>query len=176
LEWRHPANRSVIAGTVARGATIRRAGKIPRRCDKEFLGSGAVEPILHLSLPARDLAEGIDFYVESLGCELGRVRDHFADVWFFGMQVTLHDAPDQVRAPGPGGVHHFGVTLAASEMDELVARAESRGVAFASPVSTDYPGTPHEQTKTKILDPSGNVIEIKTYVDPAVALGRHLRA
>jgi extradiol dioxygenase family protein len=135
-----------------------------------------VEPILHLSLAARDLAEGIDFYVESLGCELGRVRDDFADVWFFGMQVTLHDAPDQVHPPEPGAVRHFGVTLTASEMDELVARAEARGVAFVSPVSTDYPGTPHEQTKTKLLDPSGNVIEIKTYVDPVAALGRDLPA
>jgi len=79
-----------------------------------------------------------------------------------------------VRAPEPGGVHHFGVTLPASEMGELVARAETRGVVFVSPVSTDHPGTPHEQTKTKILDPSGNVIEIKTYVDPAAALGRNL--
>jgi extradiol dioxygenase family protein len=68
-------------------------------------------------------------------------------------------------------VHHFGVTLSASEMDALVTRAEAGGAVFVSPVSTDYPGTHRQQTKTKILDPSGNVIEIKTYVDRAAALG-----
>ena len=33
-------------------------------------------------------------------------------------------------------------------------------------VSTDYPGTPREQTKAKILDPSGNAIELKACVNP----------
>ena len=37
-------------------------------------------------------------------------------------------------------------------------------------MSTDDPGTPVEQTKTKIADPSGNVIELKTYVDVAAEL------
>ena len=37
-------------------------------------------------------------------------------------------------------------------------------------VTTDDPGTPVEQTKTKIADPSGNVIELKTYADVAAAL------
>lgn len=132
-----------------------------------------MEPILHLSLPVRDLPESIEFYVESLGCELGRVQDGFADVWFYGMQLTLHDRPDQVLAAGQNGVRHFGVTLAADQMDALVARVEGREVAFASPVSTEYPGTPREQTKAKILDPNGHAIEIKSYVDPAAALGPH---
>ncbi len=144
----------------------------PERPDQAIPTMRQVEPILHLSLPACDLAEAIDFYVESLGCGLGRVRPDFADVWFFGMQVTLHDAPEQVRAPDPGAVHHFGVTLSAPDMDALVVRAEARGAVFVSPVSTDFPGTPQEQTKTKLLDPSGNAIEIKTYVDPATALAR----
>ncbi len=131
-----------------------------------------MDPILHLSLPVRDLPESIDFYVESLGCELGRVRDGFADIWFYGMQVTLHDRPEQVLPSGQNGVRHFGVTLSAEQMDALVARAEARGVAFASPVATDHPGTEREQTKVKILDPSGHAIEIKTYADPGAALGR----
>ena len=129
-------------------------------------------PILHLSIPVTDLAEARSFYLDALGCAPGRERPGWADVWFFGMQVTLHDAPDQVHAPERGDVRHFGVTLDAPEMEQLVARAEARGVVFVSPVATDYAGTQQEQTKTKIVDPSGNVIEIKTYVDPAVALDR----
>ena len=38
------------------------------------------------------------------------------------------------------------------------------------PVTTDDAGTDIEQTKTKIADPSGNVIEFKTYADVATAL------
>jgi hypothetical protein len=130
-----------------------------------------VEPILHLSIPVRDLAESIDFYVGALGCRLGRVRDHFVDVWFFGMQVTLHERPDEVAAASPRTVRHFGVTLGAGEMDALMTRVESHGAVFASGVVTDYAGTAQEQTKAKVFDPSGNVIELKTYVDPSAALG-----
>ena len=58
-----------------------------------------MDPILHLSLPVRDLAESRAFYVDVLGCEPGRVRDGWIDVWFYGMQVTLHEEPDLVAAP-----------------------------------------------------------------------------
>ncbi len=128
-----------------------------------------MEPILHLSLPVRDLDESVDFYENVLGCDVGRVRERFVDVWFFGMQVTLHAEPDQVLSPEQRGVHHFGVTVDADNLRRLVERAQAHHVVFLSALSTDYAGTPREQTKAKILDPSGNAIELKTYVDPEAA-------
>ncbi len=128
-----------------------------------------MEPILHLSLPVRDLAESIDFYVDALGCRLGRTRDRFADVWFYGLQLTLHERPEQVLPVETLGVRHFGVTLAADDLNALVHRLEARPVTWSSNVTTEYAGTPKEQIKAKILDPSGNTIEIKTYVDPEAA-------
>ena len=101
-------------------------------------------PILHLSLPVRDLQESIDFYVGTLGCTLGRVRPDFVDVWFYGMQVSLHDEPDQVRTPAENGVLHFGVTLERAELDALIARLDGELVEWASPLHTDHPGTPLE--------------------------------
>ncbi len=128
-----------------------------------------MEPILHLSIPVRDLAESRAFYVDLLGCDLGRVRDDFIDVWFYGMQVSLHAEPDQVRPVEEQGVQHFGVTLGANDLQQLLHRLGGQHVTWVSPVSTDYPGTPKEQTKAKLADPSGNIIEIKTYVDPVAA-------
>jgi extradiol dioxygenase family protein len=43
-------------------------------------------------------------------------------------------------------------------------------VPWVVPVTTDDQGQPTEQTKAKIADPSGNVIEIKTYADVKSAL------
>jgi extradiol dioxygenase family protein len=128
-----------------------------------------VEPILHLSIPVRDLSESRGFYVDVLGCDLGRVRDDFIDVWFYGMQVSLHAEPDQVRPVEDQGVQHFGVTLGGDELRQLLQRLDGQPVTWVSPVSTDYPGTSKEQTKAKLADPSGNVIELKTYVDPTAA-------
>jgi extradiol dioxygenase family protein len=129
-----------------------------------------VQPILHLSIPVRDMAEARRFYVDTLGCHAARARTDFTDVWFYGMQVTLQDQPDEVAAQPARGTRHFGVTLSRGEFDETVARLTERGVSWLAPVSTDEAGLPTEQTKGKIADPSGNVIEFKTYRDVDAAL------
>lgn len=129
-----------------------------------------VQPILHLSLPVRDIEEARDFYVQALGCQAARQRDDFVDVWFFGLQVTLHGRPDEVARSVPAGARHFGVTLGRDEFDQLVERLERSGVEWVSPVTTDDAGLMTEQTKAKIVDPSGNVVEIKTYRDVRAAL------
>jgi hypothetical protein len=129
-----------------------------------------VQPILHLSIPVHDLDEARAFYVHALGCEAARVRPGFADVWFFGMQVTLQDRPDEVAALPEGGSRHFGVTLSRDEFDTVVARLTAGGIDWLVPVSTDDEGLPTEQTKAKLADPSGNVIELKTYRDVGAAL------
>ena len=127
-------------------------------------------PTLHLSLPVRDLASSKNFYVGVLGCGLGRERDRFIDVWFYGMQVTLHERPAQLLSPEERGVRHFGVTLTPAELHSLLDRLASHPIEWLDEVTTEYAGTPREQTKAKLLDPSGNVIELKTYIDPAAAL------
>jgi len=134
--------------------------------------AAVMDPILHLSLAVRDLAESRAFYVDLLGCELGRVRDGWIDVWFYGMQVTLHEEPELVAPPDARGVRHFGVTLAADQLDAVLHRLESEpagSIEWLRPVATHYAGTPRAQTKAMIVDPSGNAIELKTYADPTAA-------
>jgi extradiol dioxygenase family protein len=126
-------------------------------------------PVLHLSLAVRDLDAARAFYVDGLGCGLGRVRDGWIDVWFHGMQVTLHEEPAEVVAPGGNAVRHFGVTLTADELAAVLSRLASRPVDWLRPLQTDYPGTPQEQTKAMVADPSGNAIELKAYADPESA-------
>jgi extradiol dioxygenase family protein len=129
-----------------------------------------VQPILHLSIPVRDLAEARSFYVDTLGCEAARARQDYQDVWFFGMQITLQHRVGEAGAPYPGSVRHFGVTLGRDDFDAVAARLVADAVPWLSPVSTDNAGMATEQTKAKFADPSGNVIEIKTYTDVASAL------
>jgi hypothetical protein len=129
-----------------------------------------VQPILHLSIPVRDLDEARRFYVDTLGCEAARARPGYQDVWFYGMQITLHDRPDEVAPLAASGVRHFGVALGRNEFDAVIARLGTRELQWVVPVTTDDEGAPIEQTKAKIADPSGNVIELKTYVDVGAAL------
>ena len=129
-----------------------------------------MQPILHLSIPVRDLDEARAFYVQTLGCQGARSRHDFTDVWFYGMQITLQLRPDEVPPASTKGSRHFGVTLGRDEFEALVARLHELGVKWVVPVSTDDEGLPTEQTKAKIADPSGNVVEIKTYRDVDAAL------
>ncbi len=126
-------------------------------------------PILHLSIPVRDLDEARAFYVDVLGCAPGRVRDGWIDVWFYGMQVTLHEEPERILSPAERGCRHFGVTLDAAELDSVLQRLATRDVTWVVRPSTQYAGTDREQTKALIADPSGNAIELKTYTDRAAA-------
>ena len=128
------------------------------------------EPILHLSLPVGDLAEARRFYVDVLGCELGRVRDGFIDVFFFGCQLTLHERPAELLSPDQRGVCHFGVTLPEDRWCQLVDRLRADGAPFLREPATDHAGTPRQQRKAMVADPSGNAIELKTYDDPGAAL------
>ncbi len=128
-----------------------------------------VQPILHLSIPVRTVDEAREFYVHTLGCRAARARAGFGDVWFYGMQVTLQDRPEEA-ASTPSGSRHFGVTLGPDEFESMMARLESAGVEWVDPVHMDDAGLATEQTKAKIADPSGNVIEFKTYRDVDAAL------
>jgi extradiol dioxygenase family protein len=132
-----------------------------------------MEPILHLSLPVRDLAEARAFYVDLLGCEIGRVRPGWIDVWFYGMQVTLHEEPDLVARPDAFGIRHFGVALDAEQLASALKRLDAapadQPIEWLRPLATEHAGTPREQTKAMIVDPSGNAIELKSYADAAAA-------
>jgi extradiol dioxygenase family protein len=129
-----------------------------------------VQPILHLSIPVRDMEEARDFYVHTLGCQSARARAGFVDVWFYGMQITLQDRPQEVQAAPGEGTRHFGVTLGRGEFEAMIGRLDACAVDWVVPVSTDDEGLSTEQTKAKIADPSGNVIELKTYRDVDAAL------
>ena len=122
----------------------------------------SLRPVLHLSLPVHDLAAARDFYCRQLGLEIGRVRDDWFDVWFFGLQLSLQLAPEE-SGRQTSGVRHFGVTLSdRAEFDAVVKWAESHDIEWLSP-----PTEHSEEFSRKIAaftsDPSGNVIEFKFY-------------
>jgi extradiol dioxygenase family protein len=120
--------------------------------------------IPHLSLPIDDLEKARVFYVDVLGCRLGRVREDWFDVWFFGMQLTLQCRPKEVKAQDQQGARHFGVVLTSKQgYDDLVARVNAAGVEWISPPSVHSDLALSGKIGGKLADPSGNVIEVKYY-------------
>jgi len=130
-------------------------------------GPGGSAPIFHLSFPVRDLEEDLAWYVATLGGVPGRREAGWADVALFGAQLTLQHVPGDVLEPMPRS-RHFGATLNWSEWESLVAGLDD----FADPPRVDHKGTRREQAKAMVRDPSGNLIELKAYRDPAAVLGK----
>ena len=126
--------------------------------------------MFHLSFPVRDLQEARNFYIGALGCAAGRVRDTWMDIYFFGHQITLHEAPDQVLSIEQAGVRHFGIILEWQAWMAFGALLADSGLEPLSPPQVKYEGEPEEQGKILLRDPSGNLIEIKAYRNPPVAL------
>lgn len=121
--------------------------------------------IFHLSFPVADLAATLSFYTECLGAGIGRARENWADVVFFGHQLTVHGLPDQVAPRASRGVRHFGAILGWEAWHRAKNRALAYDPAFAAGVSYREVGTPREHAKLLLEDPDGNLIELKAYRD-----------
>ena len=100
-----------------------------------------METFLHLSIPVTELDAALTFYVDTLGCAPGRIRREqgFADVWFYGMQLTLQEQPEQVLPLEQQGSRHFGAAL---PPDELAGRVGATRCVRRSPGSSTRPSTP----------------------------------
>ena len=123
-------------------------------------------PIFHLSFPVNDLDEAIAFY-STLGGIVGRRERGWADVALFGAQLTLQLVPEDALQPMPRS-RHFGATLAWQDWEHLITRL----TGFVEGPRIDYAGTEREQAKAMVADPSGNLIELKAYRQPAAVLGQ----
>ena len=125
-------------------------------------------PVLHLSLPVDDLRAARDFYERTLGCRIGREREDWFDVWFYGLQLTLQLRPQEVKDVSQQGVRHFGVVLPSlTEFDELVHRVAASGHAWISNPEKHINVELNGKLGGKLADPSGNIIKIKFYADSA---------
>ncbi len=126
--------------------------------------------IFHLAFPVSDLAESKRFYVGLLGAGIGRESPQWLDILLWGHQLTLHQSPDEVLSKEDQGKRHFGVVLPWSEWETLAEHLRSKRAVFLREPEILLAGTPQEQAKLYLEDPSNNVIEIKAYRNLAITL------
>lgn len=130
------------------------------------------QPPFHLALPVTDLDAAHGFYVDVLGCGVGRTAERWIDLDFWGHQVSLHlvDAEDDGPPTNPVDgdavpARHFGVVLDWDAWEALGARLVEAGVEFLIAPKVRFRGEVGEQGTFFVLDPSGNALEFKTFRD-----------
>lgn len=126
----------------------------------------------HLALPVRDLEAARTFYVDLLGCSVGRESATWIDFNFFGHQVTTHLSPEepQPAATNPVDgqqvpVRHFGVILDWDAWQALAERLTQADISFLIEPYIRFRGQVGEQATMFLLDPSQNGLEFKAFRD-----------
>ena len=126
----------------------------------------------HLAFPVSDLQATRRFYVDLLGCRVGRESDRWIDFDFFDHQITAHltESAEHSSAANPVDgdqvpVRHFGVILEWEAWQALAERLQHRDVAFIIAPQIRFRGEVGEQATMFIKDPSGNALEFKSFQD-----------
>jgi extradiol dioxygenase family protein len=123
----------------------------------------------HLAFPVRDIQATEDFFVNYLGCQVGRQAPRWIDFNFFGHQISAHlvhegheittNEVDGDKVPA----RHFGMVLPWEDWHTLVQRLNGHRVAYLIAPKIRFEGEPGEQATFFIQDPSGNALEFKSF-------------
>lgn len=129
-------------------------------------------PIFHLAFPIGDVAQAKAFYVEGLGCTLGRESKQSVILGLQGHQLVGHagsadEGPQQGIYP-----RHFGLVFETeAEWEALRDRASSHNLPFYQQPKHRFPGELLEHRTFFLQDPFGNLLEFKFYLHSEAILG-----
>ena len=129
----------------------------------------AERPPFHYAFVVDDLQAAREFYVEKLGCKLGRSSPEWIDFDFYGHQIVahlgsdpaplIHNPVDEHQVPVP----HFGVVLDWQNWTTLAEKLRDMGINFVIKPYIRFQGQTGEQGTMFFFDPAGNAIEIKAF-------------
>tara|TARA_A100000171_G_C2075664_1_gene117050 strand:+ start:133 stop:639 length:507 start_codon:yes stop_codon:yes gene_type:complete len=140
------------------------------RPESGFMSSMSSIPRFHLAFPVHDLAAARAFYVDVIGCGVGRSDTTWIDFNLYGHQIVahlvshrMHDASSNPVDGDDVPVPHFGVILSWHEWEALSARLKTAGLSFVIEPHVRFVGKPGEQATMFFRDPSGNALEFKAF-------------
>lgn len=130
-----------------------------------------MHPRFHLAFPVTDLQAARAFYVDVLGCRIGRTDTRWIDLDLYGHQLSAHLVDHTALAghnPVDGDavpVPHFGVILSWEAWHALADRLRAAGTAFVIEPRIRFAGEVGEQATMFLKDPAGNCLEFKSFQD-----------
>ncbi len=120
--------------------------------------------LFHLAFPVTSLQETKRFYVDGLGCTLGRESATAITLELRGHQLIGHLTKEPVQAQQGIYPRHFGLVFTSEEdWQALVDRAKAKGLRFFQQPRRRFPGTRLEHATFFLEDPAHNLLEFKHY-------------
>ena len=130
------------------------------------------DALFHLAFPTHDVAAAKRFYVEGLGCTLGRESSRAVLFGLAGHQLVAHLVTEPL--PPQQGIYprHFGlVFLLKDSWQRLLEQAQANSLPFYQQPRLRFPGTSLEHHTFFLEDPSGNLLEFKHYLHESAIFG-----
>ena len=126
----------------------------------------------HLAIPVTNIQIAHDWYVKTLGCQVGRKSDSWMDFDFFGHQLVAHlvNVREDTLSTNPVDgenvpARHFGIILQIEDWKHMVQRLKDNGIKFLIQPQIRFMEEVGEQSTFFILDPFGNALEFKAFQD-----------
>ena len=134
--------------------------------------------LFHLAFPIHDIEAAKRFYVDGLGCTLGRESTRAVTFGLQEHQLVAHvvdRAQEEQKGIYP---RHFGLVFLSKEPWQALAdRAKAKGLPFFQQPRVRFPGTRIEHHTFFLEDPSRNLLEFKHYTHESAIVGeRDFRA
>lgn len=117
----------------------------------------------HLAIPSNDISDSMEFY-SRLGCKIGRYNKEFCIFDFFGSQLVVHKT-DKLDYPDGIYPRHFGILMDEKDWHYIYEYCRVAKIDRFKDPFIRHAHTPHEHTTFFLQDPSGNLLEFKTYKD-----------
>ena len=128
--------------------------------------------IFHLAFPIENIPDTKQFYVDGLGCTVGREAANSIILNLYGHQLVAHltDKPIPVQA----GIYprHFGLVFATlTDWQTLLDRSITQQLKFYQSAKHRFPGAITEHRTFFLEDPFGNLLEFKYYTHSEAIFG-----
>jgi len=129
----------------------------------------------HLAFPVHDLEQARGFYNGLLGCKIGRESNQWIDFNLFGHQIVAHLSKEDCTETKTNDVdgdkvpsRHFGVILSWNKWKNFCDMIKDKEIDFLIEPRIRFKDSNGEQGTFFISDPSGNVLEFKSFKDDAM--------
>ena len=122
------------------------------------------QTLFHLAFAIADIAQTKAFYVDGLGCVVGRETHHALILNLYGHQLVAHITKEPITPQQGIYPRHFGLIFTLeSDWESLLERAQQRSLLFREESKHRFPGSPLEHRTFFLEDPFYNLMEFKYY-------------
>jgi extradiol dioxygenase family protein len=133
--------------------------------------------LFHLAFPVTDLDEAKRFYVDGLGCTLGRESASALTLELQGHQLVGHLVAQPPKPQKGIYPRHFGLIFTSeTDWQALVDRAKTKGLTFYQEPRRRFPDTRLEHRTFFLQDSAGNLLEFKYYKYDSAIFGEREHA